>query len=83
MLNPYTVVALAAVAYILAADGNVAPFLVLQTKRLGLHAQRALWIARYHPATPWAKREMNRRAWRLSEELKKSFNSSSGESEVG
>jgi len=73
MLNPYTTVALAAVAYMMAVDDNVAPFLVLQTKRLGLHAQRALWIARYHPATPWAKWEMNRRAWRLAEELQKSF----------
>ena len=74
MLNPYSMVALAAVAYILASDDNVAPFLVLQTKRLGLAARRAIWMAQNHPDAPWVRYAINRRAWRLAEELKKSLN---------
>lgn len=74
MINPYILIAMAALAYAIAVDDNVAPFLVLQAKRLGLFAQKAIWIARYHPDTPWARWEMDRRAWRLSEELQQSFN---------
>jgi hypothetical protein len=74
MLNPYSMVALAAVAYILASDDNVAPFLVLQTKRLGLAARRAIWMVQNHPDAPWVRYTINRRAWRLAEELKKSLN---------
>lgn len=74
MLNPYSMVALAAIAYILASDDNVAPFLVLQTKRLGLAARRAIWMAQNHPDAPWVRYAIDRRAWRLAEELQKSFN---------
>jgi hypothetical protein len=74
---------MAALAYVIAVDDNVAPFLVLQVKRLGLQFQRAYWMIRIHPRAPWTRYAINRRAWRLAEELQKSFNSSSDESEVG
>jgi len=80
-LNPYVLVGFAALAYVFAVDDNVAPYLLLQIKRLQLLAGRAIWIARYHPGTPWARYAINRRAWRLAEELRKSF--SSKEPEVG
>lgn len=73
MINPFVLVSVAALAYMMAMDDNVTLFLVLQAKRLGLNVQRAIWIARYHPETPWAKYEMDRRAWRIAEELQKSF----------
>jgi hypothetical protein len=78
MLNPYSMVAIATFAYILASDDNVAPFLVLQTKRLGLAARRAIWMAQNHPDAPWMRFAINRRAWRLAEELRKSYDEPKG-----
>lgn len=74
MINPYILIATAALAYAIAVDDNVAPFLVLQTKRLGLSVQRAYWMIRLHPDAPWTRYAINRRAWRLAEELQQSFN---------
>jgi hypothetical protein len=74
MLNPYVLVFAAAVAYVFAVDDNVAPFLVLQSKRLGLTARRAIWMVRMHPRAPWTRYSTNRRAWRIAEELQQSFN---------
>ena len=72
MLNPYVLVGFAALAYVFAVDDNVAPYLLLQIKRLGLFARRAIWIACNHPGTPWARYAINRRAWRLAKELNRS-----------
>lgn len=74
MLNPYSMVIIATIAYILAVDENVTPFLILQTKRLGLAARRAIWMARNHPDAPWVRYAIDRRAWRLAEEMRQSFN---------
>ena len=74
MTNPYILVSVAAIAYIFAVDDNVAPYLILQTKRLGLSAQRAIWMIRMHPRAPWTRYAIDRRAWRLAEELRESFN---------
>ena len=82
MTNPYILVTIAAIAYIFAVDDSVAPYLVFQTKRLGLNAQRAIWMIRMHPRAPWTRYAINRRAWRLAEELRQSFNLSDDESEV-
>jgi hypothetical protein len=79
MLNPYSMAAIAALAYILASDDNVAPFLILQTKRLGLSARRAIWMAQNHPDAPWVRYAIDRRAWRLAEEMRQSFNLSETE----
>ena len=83
MLNPYVLVACAFVAYAIAVDDNVAPFILLQFKRLGLNAQRAIWMIRMHPDAPWTRIAINRRAWRLAEEMRQSFNLSDDKSEVG
>lgn len=74
MLNPYTILILAFMTYVVAVDENVAPYLILQTKRLGLNAQRAIWMIRMHPSAPWTKWSINRRAWRLAKEMRDSFN---------
>jgi hypothetical protein len=74
MSSPYLLVAIAFLAYVLAVDENVAPYLVLQGKRLGLNFRRAFWLARLHPAAPWTRWEINRRAWRTAEELQKLYN---------
>ena len=83
MINPYVLATLAALAYVFAVDDNVAPFVVLQFKRLGLSARRAIWMAQNNPDLPWVRYSINRRAWRIAEELQQSFNSPKGESEVG
>ena len=75
MLNPYSMVAIAAIAYIIASDDNVTPFLILQTKRLGLAARRAIWMAQNHPDAPWVRYAIDRRAWRLAKEMRQSFSS--------
>ena len=74
MLNPYTILILAFMTYVAATDENVAPFIYLQIKRLGLNAQRAIWMIRMHPEAPWTRYAINRRAWRLAEEMRQSFN---------
>ena len=74
MSSPYLLLALAFLVYALAVDENVAPYLILQGKRLGLMAQRAFWMVRMHPRAPWTRYEINRRAWRIAEEIQKSFN---------
>jgi hypothetical protein len=74
MLNPYTLLILAFMTYVIASDENVAPYLILQTKRLGLTAQRAFWMIRMHPRAPWTRIVISRRAWRLAEEMRQSFN---------
>lgn len=74
MLNPYIWLTCAVIAYVFISDENVAPYLVLQTKRLGLSVQRAIWMIRMHPEAPWTRIAINRRAWRIAEELQKSFN---------
>lgn len=78
MLNPYSMVVIAIFAYIIASDDNVAPFIVLQIKRLGLSARRAVWMAQNHPNAPWVRYAINRRAWRLAEELRKSYDKPNG-----
>ena len=74
MLNPSIILVLAVLTYVVAVDENVAPYLILQTKRLGLNAQRAIWMIRMHPDAPWTRYAINRRAWRLAEEMRQSFN---------
>ena len=82
MLNPYVLATTAAIAYIFAVDGNVASYLVLQMKLLGINTRRAIWIIRLHPSAPWTRWSINRQAWRLAKELRQSFNLSDDESEV-
>jgi hypothetical protein len=73
MLNPYLLVVVALVAYAMAVDDYVAPFILLQFKRLGLNTRRAIWMIRMHPRAPWTRYSINRRAWRLAEEMRNSF----------
>ena len=80
--NPITLIIVAALAYAMAVDENVSRWIVLQSKRLGIEFRRAFWIVKHHPATPWARWHMNRRAWRIASELQKSLNSPNEESEV-
>ena len=82
MLNPYLFLCLVVFVYVLGTDSNVAPFLILQSKRLNLWVARKAWMARYHPGTPWMRWSIARRADKLAKELQQSFNSVE-ESEVG
>jgi hypothetical protein len=73
MLNIYVLSVIAIFAYVLYIDSNIAPFLVLQTQRLGLTVRRAIWMIRLHPQAPWTKFAINRRARRLAKELRDSY----------
>ena len=61
----------ACLVYAVAVDANVYPWLVLQTKRLKLEAERAWFRVRYHPDSPWVRYEIKRNADRLAEEFLK------------
>ena len=74
MINPYVLLVCAFLAYAMAVDDNVAPFFLLQFKRLGLASRRAIWLITNDPRLPWVDWGANRRAWRLAKEMEKSFN---------
>lgn len=57
--------------YIVTQDANVYDWLVLQSKRLRLEAERLWFRVRYHPDSPWVRYEIKRNADRLAEEFLK------------
>ena len=61
----------ACLVYVVAVDANVYLWLVLQSKRLRLEAERAWFRIRYHPDSPWIRYEIKRNADRLAKEIMK------------
>lgn len=61
----------ACLVYAVAVDANVYTWLVLQSKRLRLEAERAWFRVRYHPDSPWVRYEIKRNADRLAAEFLK------------
>lgn len=61
----------ACLVYAVAVDANVYTWLVLQSKRLKLEAERAWFRVRYHPDSPWVRYEIKRNADRLAAEFLK------------
>ena len=74
MLNPSAILILVVLTYVLATDGNVAPYLFLKSKRLKQLVRGLVWTVRWHPETPWVRYAINRRAWRAAKEMRESFN---------
>lgn len=61
----------ACLVYAVAVDANVYTWLVLQSKRLRLEAERLWFRVRYHPDSPWVRYEIKRNADRLAAEFLK------------
>lgn len=59
----------ACLVYAVAVDANVYTWLVLQSKRLKLEAERLWFRVRYHPDSPWVRYEIKRNADRLAAEF--------------
>lgn len=57
--------------YVVTQDANVYDWLVLQSKRLRLEAERLWFRVRYHPDSPWVRYEIKRNADRLAKEFLK------------
>jgi hypothetical protein len=63
----------ACIVYMVAVDSNVYPWLVLQSKRLKVEAEKAWFRVRYHPDSPWVRYEVKRNADRLAKELQEHY----------
>jgi hypothetical protein len=61
----------ACLVYAVAIDANVYSWLVLQSKRLKLEAERLWFRIRYHPDSPWVRYEIERNAKKIADELLK------------
>lgn len=59
----------ACLVYVVAVDPNVYTWLVLQSKRLKLEAERLWFRIRYHPDSPWVRFEIKQNADRLAREI--------------
>ncbi len=64
----------ACIIYMVAIDANVFDFLVLQSKRLRLEAEKAWFRVRYHPDSPWVRYAIRKNADRIAAELLKETN---------
>lgn len=63
----------ACLVYVVAVDANVFDFLILQSKRLRLEAERAWFRVRYHPDSPWVRYAIRKNADRLAKELQEHY----------
>jgi hypothetical protein len=63
----------ACIVYMVAVDANVYPWLVLQTKRLGVEVRRLWYLARHNPDSPWVRYEVERNAKKMAEDLLKEY----------
>ena len=63
----------ACLVYAVAVDPNVYTWLVLQTKRARLEAERAWFKVRYNPDSPWVRYEVDRNAKKMADELLKEY----------
>ena len=56
-------------AYVVAVDDNVYPWLVLNSKLVGIWFQRQWCRIRYNPDSPWIRWSINRNADRIAKQL--------------
>ena len=56
-------------AYVVAVDDNVYPWLVLNSKIIGIWFQRQWFLFRYNPRSFWVKWEIQRNANRIAKQL--------------
>ena len=56
-------------AYVVAVDDNVYPWLVLNSKLVGIWFQRQWFRVRYNPDSPWIRWSINRNADQIAKQL--------------
>ena len=56
-------------AYVVAVDDNVYPWLVLNSKIIGIWFKRQWFRLRYNPDSPWVKWEIDHNADRIAKQL--------------
>ena len=61
----------AILVYVVAQDGNVYDWLVLQSKVIKVWTERQWYKLRYHPESPWVRYEMKRNSERIAREIMK------------
>lgn len=61
------------IVYMIVMDKNVAIFIDLMIKYIGVQFQRFFWLIRFHPANPIARWSFNRRVEKMTRELEKSL----------
>ena len=61
----------AVLVYVVAQDGNVYDWLVLQSKVIKVWTERQWYKLRYHPESPWVRYEMKRNSERIAREIMK------------
>ena len=55
--------------YVVVVDENVYPWLVLNSKIVGIWFQRQWFRIRYNPDSPWVRWSINRNADRIAKQL--------------
>ena len=71
-MNPATLTWLvvgSVLAYVVAVDDNVYPWLVLNSKIAGVWFQRQWFKLRYNPDSPWVRWQIDRNADRIAKQL--------------
>lgn len=63
----------ACIVYLVVVDENVYPWMLLQSKSLGIWIQRKWYLVRYHPESPWVRWEIDRNAEKMAREIIKEF----------
>jgi hypothetical protein len=65
----------AVLVYVVAQDGNVYDWLVLQSKVVRVWAERQWYKLRYHPDSPWVRYEIKRNSEKLARAIQKEIKS--------
>ena len=71
-MNPATLTWLvvgAVLAYVVSVDDNVYPWLVLNSKIVGVWFKRQWYKFRYNPDSPWVRWSIDRNADRIAKQL--------------
>lgn len=59
----------ACLVYVVVQDPNVYAWLVLQSKLLNVWFRRQWFLIRHNPDSPWVRREIDRNARKLADEI--------------
>jgi len=71
-MNPATLTWLvvgSVLAYVVAVDNNVYPWLVLNSKIIGIWFKQQWFKLRYNPDSPWVRWQIDRSADRIAKQL--------------
>ena len=66
----------AIILYMMSVDKNVADYIILKCKIINLNIERWIWMVNNHPKNPLLRWSIERRSWKMAEELIKEINNS-------